>query len=167
MSIISGTLHQDILFAIVTHMKILFIAIGKKHDELVENGVAEFTARIGHYAPVEWKIIPASNAKEEAEKILRGVDQADTLIALDEKGKGLGTLALAGYIEKSMSGGARRLIFVIGGAYGLDQAVRDRAQLIWSLSAITFPHQLVRLILSEQIYRAFTVIKGEKYHHEG
>ncbi|TAK57370.1 23S rRNA (pseudouridine(1915)-N(3))-methyltransferase RlmH [Patescibacteria group bacterium] len=148
-------------------MKLLFIAVGKKHDGLVENGVAEFTARIGHYAPIEWKIIPASNAKEEAEKILKSVDQAETLIALDEKGKGLTTLALAEYIEKNMSAGAKRLVFVIGGAYGLDQTVRDRAQLIWSLSPLTFPHQLVRLILSEQVYRAFTVIKGEKYHHEG
>jgi 23S rRNA (pseudouridine1915-N3)-methyltransferase len=148
-------------------MKILFIAVGKKHDDLVENGVAEFTARIGRYTPIEWKIVPASNAKEEAEKILKGVDQADTLIALDEKGKGLSTIALAEYIEKSMSSSTKRLIFVIGGAYGLDQSVRDQAQLTWSLSPLTFPHQLVRLILSEQIYRAFTVIKDEKYHHEG
>jgi 23S rRNA (pseudouridine1915-N3)-methyltransferase len=148
-------------------MKLLFIAVGKKHDDLVENGVAEFTARIGRYTPIEWKIVPASNAKEEAEKILKGVDQADTLIALDEKGKGLSTIALAEYIEKSMSSSTKRLIFVIGGAYGLDQSVRDQAQLTWSLSPLTFPHQLVRLILSEQIYRAFTVIKDEKYHHEG
>lgn len=148
-------------------MKILFIAVGKKHDELVENGVAEFTARLGRYIPIEWKIIPASNAKEEAEKILKGIDSFDILVALDEKGKSLTTLALAGYIEKSMTAGAKRLVFVIGGAYGLDQSVRDRANLTWSLSPLTFPHQLVRLILSEQIYRAFTVIKGEKYHHEG
>lgn len=148
-------------------MKLLFIAVGKKHDELVENGVAEFTSRIAHYAPVEWKIIPNSNSKEEGERILKGVDSSDILVALDEKGKSLTTLALAGYIEKKMSAGVKRLVFVIGGAYGLDQSVRDRAQIIWSLSPLTFPHQLVRLILSEQIYRAFTVIKGEKYHHEG
>ena len=148
-------------------MKLLFIAVGKKHDELVENGVAEFTARLGRYVPIEWKIIPASNTKEEAEKILKSADQADTLVALDEKGKALSTIALSDYIEKSMSSGTKRLIFVIGGAYGLDQSVRDRAQIIWSLSPLTFPHQLVRLILSEQIYRAFTLIKGEKYHHEG
>ncbi len=148
-------------------MKILFIAVGKRHDALVENGVAEFTARISRYAPVEWKIISASNAKEEGEKILQGVAETDTLVALDEKGKGVNTIALAEYLEKQMLSGTKRLIFVIGGAYGLDQSVRDRANLVWSLSSLTFPHQLVRLILSEQIYRAFTVIKGEKYHHEG
>ncbi len=148
-------------------MKILFIVVGKKHDTLVENGVAEFTARIGRYTHIEWKIVPASNAKEEAEKILHGLDENDTVVALDEKGKMMSTSLLAQYVEKSLAGGSKRLIFVIGGAYGLDQSVIDRAELVWSLSALTFPHQLVRLILSEQIYRAFTVIRGEKYHHEG
>lgn len=148
-------------------MKLLFIAVGKKHDELVESGVAEFTSRITHYAPVEWKIIPNSNIKEESEKILKGIDSSDILVVLDEKGKVFTTLAFAGQIEKALSSSAKRMVFVIGGAYGFDQSVRDRAQIIWSLSSLTFPHQLVRLILSEQIYRTFTVIKGEKYHHEG
>ena len=148
-------------------MKLLFIAIGKKHDALVENGVAEVTARLSRYVPIEWIIIPASSVEEEAGKILKSVADADTLVALDEKGKTLSTVDLSQYLERVLSSGTKRLVFAIGGGYGLDQSVRDRAQLVWSLSPLTFPHQLVRLILSEQIYRAFTVIKGEKYHHEG
>jgi len=166
--VLGGQLIARISFFRYSHfMKLIFIAVGKKHDPLVENGVAEFTARISRYTPVEWKIIPASNAEEEGEKFLQSISDTDTLVALDEKGKGMTTLVLAEYFGKTLSLGTKRLVFVIGGAYGLDQSIKARANLVWSLSALTFPHQLVRLLLSEQVYRAFTVIKGEKYHHEG
>lgn len=153
-----------------------FWAIGKNHEPYVRAGVDEFTGRIEKYFKAEWNIIPVpKNAgmlsemdlkKKEGETILQWLDKDDYLIALDERGKQLTSQKLADFLQARANESTRRLIFLIGGAYGLDEAVLKRARYKWSLSELTFPHQLVRLILAEQVYRACTILKNEKYHHQ-
>ncbi len=147
-------------------MKILIISIGKKHDDMIRSGVLEFEKRLSKEISLEWKIISSSNIKDEGEKILKVVQDTDDLIVLDQKGKTFTTEGFAHHIQNKLNQSTRRFVFVIGGSYGLDQSILDKASLVWSLSDLTFPHQLVRLILVEQIYRTFSVLKGGKYHHE-
>ena len=104
--------------------------------------------------------------KREAEIILAGLDKSDWLVALDEGGKEFTSEGLAGFIETRKNDSIKNLVFLIGGAYGLDDKVLKRADHKWSLSKLTFPHQLVRLMLVEQLYRAFTILNNEKYHHK-
>ena len=156
-------------------MKIQFWSVGKKHEAYVEDGIKDFTARITKYYPVEWVIIPMpKNAgvmsepdlkKKEGEAILEWLDTSDYLIALDERGKQSTSEGLAKLIQARANESTKKLVFLIGGAYGIDQAVLKRANHTWSLSSLVFPHQLVRLILAEQVYRACTIIRNEKYHH--
>ena len=156
-------------------MKLHFWAIGKNNDPYVKEGVDDFTKRISKYFPVEWSIIPVpKNAgmmsemdlkKKEGEIVLEWINKDDYLVALDENGKEFTSVTLADFIIKRSNQSVRNLVFLIGGAFGLDEAVLNRANYKWSLSRLTFPHQLVRLILAEQIYRACTIIKNEKYHH--
>jgi 23S rRNA (pseudouridine1915-N3)-methyltransferase len=156
-------------------MKIHFWAIGKNNEPYVKEGVEDFTKRISKYYPVEWTIIPIPKngammsemdlKKKEGEIILDWLSKDDYLVALDEYGKQLSSETLAEFIIKRSNQSVRNLVFVIGGAFGLDKAVLERANYKWSLSQLTFPHQLVRLVLAEQVYRACTIIKNEKYHH--
>jgi 23S rRNA (pseudouridine1915-N3)-methyltransferase len=156
-------------------MQIHFWTIGKHHEQYVEPGISDFTKRINNYFPSSWKIIPSvKNAslhtepdlkKKEGEVILRMVDPQDYLVALDENGRSFTSVQLSSFIQQRANESSRNLIFLIGGAYGMDPAVLKRANHIWSLSTLTFPHQLVRLILAEQIYRACTILRNEKYHH--
>ncbi|MFA5934405.1 MAG: 23S rRNA (pseudouridine(1915)-N(3))-methyltransferase RlmH [Candidatus Paceibacterota bacterium] len=147
-------------------MKILFITVGKQNDSSLSEAVTDYTKRINNYFKTEWKIIPSSDIKKESENILKGIESDDYLIVLDERGKELSTIELADFIEKRMIASDKRIVFVIGGAYGVDEEVLQRANFKWSLSKLVFPHQIVRLILSETIYRAITVIKNEPYHHQ-
>jgi 23S rRNA (pseudouridine1915-N3)-methyltransferase len=157
-------------------MKLSFWAIGKNNEAYVKAGVEEFTSRVNKYFKTEWNIIPVpKNAgmlsemdlkKREGETILEWLDKDDYVTALDEKGKQLSSKKLADFIQTRANESTKKLVFIIGGAFGLDAAVLKRANYIWSLSELTFPHQLVRLILAEQIYRACTIIKNEKYHHQ-
>ena len=157
-------------------MKIWFWSIGKAHDSYVKEGVTEFTKRISKYFPVEWTIIPVpKNAgmlsemdlkKREGDTILQWLKQDDYLVALDENGKQFSSEGLSGFLQERASASTKNLVFLIGGAFGLDAAVLKRAQLKWSLSQLTFPHQLVRLVLAEQVYRACTIMQNEKYHHK-
>lgn len=157
-------------------MKIWFWSVGKAHNSYIKEGVAEFTKRISKYFPVEWTIIPVpKNAgmlsemdlkKREGETILQWLKPDDYLIALDEHGKQFSSESLSEFLQERASASTKNLVFLIGGAFGLDAAVLKRAQLKWSLSQLTFPHQLVRLILAEQVYRACTILQNEKYHHK-
>jgi len=156
-------------------MKIQLWAIGKNHEPYIKEGTTDFTKRISKYFPVEWVILPVpKNAgmlsamdlkKKEAEMILSWLKKGDYLVALDEKGKQFSSNTLAQFIQERANDGIKNLIFLIGGAYGLDEQVLQKANQRWSLSDLTFPHQLVRLILSEQLYRACTILRNEKYHH--
>jgi len=146
-------------------MKFTLISVGKKNDSDIEVAVADYTKRISRYFPIEWKLIPTSDIEKEGESILKIIDSGDFVVVLDDKGKELNTIELSEFIEKRMSASDKRIVFVIGGAYGFSENVYKRANFKWSLSKLTFPHQLVRLILSEALYRAISVIKKEPYHH--
>lgn len=157
-------------------MKLEFWAIGKNNEAYIKSGVEEFTKRITNYFKAEWNIIPVPKntgmlsemdlKKREGETILEWLSKDDYLVALDERGKQLSSKKLADFIQARANESTRRLVFLIGGAYGLDDAVLKKANYTWSLSELTFPHQLVRLILAEQIYRACSILKNEKYHHQ-
>lgn len=156
-------------------MKIHFWSVGKQHAPYVKPGIEIFTKRISHYYGVEWKIIPpAKNVsslsdtdlkKSEARIILELLEPRDILIVLDEKGKQLTSEQLAELVQLNANNSIKNLIFLIGGAYGVDEKIIKRANHAWSLSKLVFPHQLVRLILAEQVYRACTISRNEKYHH--
>jgi len=156
-------------------MKIHFYSFGKNHEPYVKTGVEDFTGRISKYYPVGWTIIPPPrNAgllsekdlkKKESDTLLELLPKEDFLAALDEKGKQLSSAGLARFIQTRANESAKNLVFLIGGAYGLDENLLKRADFTWSLSELTFPHQLVRLLLAEQIYRACTILRNEKYHH--
>ena len=156
-------------------MKIQFWSIGKDHEPYVKPGVDDFTRRISRYYPVEWSLIPTpKNAatlsqpdlkRKEGEIILEGLAKDDFLVALDERGKQMASEGLAQFIQSRANESTKKLIFLIGGVYGLDETVLKRADYRWSLSQLTLPHQLVRLLLAEQVYRACTILRNEKYHH--
>lgn len=157
-------------------MKIAFWSIGKNNEPYVKEGVEDFTRRISRYFKVEWSIIPVpKNAgllseldlkKKEGETILDWLGKDDYLVALEERGKQISSEGLATFIQARANESTKQLVFLIGGAYGIDEAVLQRANYKWSLSQLVFPHQLVRLILAEQVYRACTILKNEKYHHK-
>jgi 23S rRNA (pseudouridine1915-N3)-methyltransferase len=157
-------------------MIIHFWAIGKNHESYIKPGVEDFTQRISRYYKVKWNIIPVpKNAgmmseidlrKKEGEVILEWLGKDDFLVALDERGKQMSSEKLADFLQARANESTRNLIFLIGGAFGIDDSVLKRANYKWSLSELTFPHQLVRLILAEQVYRAATILKNEKYHHK-
>jgi 23S rRNA (pseudouridine1915-N3)-methyltransferase len=156
-------------------MKVQFWSIGKAHEAYVKEGVELFTKRISHYYPVEWNIIPIPKnsatlsetdlKKKEGEVILGALQKDDYLVLLDERGKLVKSEELATFIQQRANDSTKRMVFLIGGAYGVSDEVAKRANYKWSLSPLVFPHQLVRLVLAEQVYRACTINKNEKYHH--
>lgn len=156
-------------------MKIEFWSIGKQHDPAIKSAIEDYTKRINKYCPVKWEILPVpKNAgmlseidlkRLEGKMVLEWTSKDDILIALDENAKEMDSIGLSEFIIKQGNMGIKKMIFLIGGAFGLDESILKRANYTWSLSKLTFPHQLVRLILAEQVYRAYTIIKNEKYHH--
>jgi 23S rRNA (pseudouridine1915-N3)-methyltransferase len=156
-------------------MKICLWSIGKPHETYIQEGVADFTNRLSRYFPVEWKLIaPPKNAnvlsaevlkKEEAKLVMDALQKDDVLILLDERGKQLSSVELSELLQQKANASVKRIIFLIGGAFGVDNVVTERANMSWSLSKLVFPHMLVRLILTEQLYRACTILRNEKYHH--
>ncbi len=157
-------------------MIISFWTIGKTHDAYVKQGIEEFTKRITNYFKVEWQIIPPLKnsgslpetevKKREAEMVLYALDKNDYLVLLDERGKQISSEALANFIQSRANESTKKLVFLIGGAFGVDTQLMQRANYQWSLSQLVFPHQLVRLILAEQVYRACSILRNEKYHHQ-
>lgn len=148
-------------------MKIVILSVGKEKDDLTEDVIRHFQTRLLRYLPVECLYIPHDSTKEkEGEKILSHLKKEDYVVLLDEKGKDMKSEALAELVENRMVDSVRRMVFIIGGAYGASSKVEERANYTWKLSSLVFPHMLVRVILLEQLYRAMTIIKGEKYHHE-
>ena len=154
-------------------LKLAFLSVGKSNEPYIKEGVEQFTKRIGHYYPIDWQLItpakatdPAQIKKLEAIAILKAIQPTDVLILLDETGKMLTSPGLAKLIQQKANQSAQRIVFLIGGAYGVAEDIKERAQFSWSLSALVFPHMLVRLILAEQVYRACSILANEKYHHE-
>ena len=156
-------------------MKFQFWTIGKNHESFVKEGIELFTKRISNYYPAEWKIIamPKNAAslseidlkKKEGDSITGLLQKEDYLVLLEETGKQLFSEDLAKFIQARANESTKTIVFLIGGAYGVSEAVKKRANYQWSLSKLVFPHQLVRLILAEQLYRACSINRNEKYHH--
>ena len=161
-------------------MKLTLLVVGKTTDKSLDGMIQDYVGRIGHYLPFEVKVIPElKNAKSisqpqqkelEGENILKWVDDArctmhNEVILLDEHGKERRSIEFAEWLGKKMSAG-RDITFVIGGPFGFSEAVYQRADGMISLSQMTFSHQMIRLLFTEQLYRALTILKGEKYHHE-
>lgn len=147
-------------------MKLVCLSVGKEKDELTSGIIKHFEMRILRYLPIEWIYITHDVTKEkEGVKIMEHLKKEDYVVLLDEKGRDMKSEALAELVENRMVDSVRRMVFIIGGAYGVSKAVEERANYVWKLSSLVFPHMLVRVILVEQLYRALTIIKGEKYHH--
>jgi 23S rRNA (pseudouridine1915-N3)-methyltransferase len=157
-------------------MKITMLQTGKTGEKYISDGVAEYSARIRKYAPFEIITIPdLKNTKnmpvdeqkqKEGKQILSMLLNDDYVILLDDKGKEYTTMEFAKQLERIFLMSKKRVVFVIGGPWGFSIEVYSRADLKLSLSRLTFSHQMVRLLFAEQLYRIFTVIKGEPYHHE-
>lgn len=156
-------------------MKTELILVGKTVNKHFVAGIEDYADRISHYMPFAITTIPElKNTKSlseeqqkqaEGEQILKLIQPSDTVVLLDEHGKELRSIELAAWLEQKRNT-TRRLVFVIGGPYGFSPSVYQRANEKLSLSKLTFSHQMVRLVFTEQIYRACTIIKGEPYHHE-
>ena len=150
-------------------MKHIILIVGKKHESWVEPGILRFCERLRAPFAVEVVILPNSSKEragaiqDESEAILRRLKPDDVVILLDERGKNMSSPELS---ELILAHTDRHIVLIIGGAYGVNEEVRRRADVLWSLSRLVFPHQLVRLIVSEQLYRAQEIARGGKYHHE-
>lgn len=141
-------------------MKVKVLFTGKTTDPWIRQGVEEYAGRIRHYAPFELVEL------KDDDQMLKYVRSSDLLILLDEHGTEFSSVAWARNLEQKAAHLPKDWVFAIGGPYGFPPAVQERADECLSLSRMTFSHQLVRLVFLEQLYRAFTIIKGEKYHHE-
>lgn len=154
-------------------MKVHLWAMGAPSDPWVQQGEDLYKKRIERYLPFEYKSIQASRShqksqvlQEEAKWLLQQLDQSPSkLILMDEKGPQLTSVQFASKLESWRQGSHKRLIFLIGSAYGFDTQVYDRADTLLAVSSMTLPHQLCRLVLLEQLYRACSILKGEPYHH--
>lgn len=158
-------------------MKIILLTVGKTDVKWVREGLDLYASRLSHYIPFSLEEMPelkgtASLSQEQIKEkegalILKAVSPADRLILLDERGKELRSVEFAAWIQSLLSARGKNIVFAVGGAYGFSKAVYSRSDGMISLSKMTFSHQMVRTIFAEQLYRAFTIIKGEPYHHEG
>ncbi|WP_452228423.1 MULTISPECIES: 23S rRNA (pseudouridine(1915)-N(3))-methyltransferase RlmH [unclassified Lacinutrix] len=156
-------------------MMIKLLAIGKTDNKQLQSLIDDYTKRLGFYIKFELEVIPdlkkVKNLSEEQQKqkegelILGKLNATDVLILLDENGKQLDSVGFSNYLQKHMNSGIKQLVFVIGGPYGFSPDVYHKAQGKLSLSKMTFSHQMVRLFVIEQLYRGFTILKNEPYHH--
>lgn len=157
-------------------MKITLLTVGKTDKDWVRQGLDIYVSRLKHYIPFTLSEIPelknvsaltsAQIKQKEGDLILKQIRPGDDLILLDERGKQFSSVELAKNLQDKISYSGRDIVFVIGGAYGFSDAVYERADSRISLSRMTFSHQMVRTIVAEQLYRAFTIMRGEPYHHE-
>ena len=148
-------------------MKIELLLTGKTEQGYLKEGIALYEERLRHYCGFVRKELPDKKSKElEGDAIIKNIKESDYVILLDEKGKAFSSVQFAQTIENMGVRAVKKIIFVVGGAYGFSDSVYKRANDILSLSPMTFSHQMVRLIFTEQLYRAFTIIRGEPYHHK-
>ncbi len=157
-------------------MQIRLIAVGKTDHLSIQKLTEEYVQRLGHYIRFEMEIIPdlkntkslsfQAQKEKEGELILKKIQPSDDLILLDERGMTFSSMEFSDFLQKKMNSGLKQLIFVIGGPYGFSDAVYARADGKISLSKMTFSHQMIRPFFAEQLYRAFTILSNEPYHHE-
>tara|TARA_R110000850_G_scaffold150497_1_gene273139 strand:+ start:34155 stop:34628 length:474 start_codon:yes stop_codon:yes gene_type:complete len=156
-------------------MKIKLLAIGKTDNKNLQLFIDDYIKRLGFYISFELQMIPdlkktrslteTLQKQKEGELLLKYIDPSDEVILLDENGKSYSSVAFSELLQKKMNSGIKTLVFIIGGPYGFSEEVYSRANGKVSLSAMTFSHQMVRLFFIEQLYRAFTILKNEPYHH--
>jgi len=156
-------------------MKITLIAIGKTEDKYLIEGIYKYINRLKHYINFSFLAIPdvknvknlseAQQKAKEAELLHKQINNGDMVILLDEKGKKYSSVEFSNYLNKQMIGSVQHLIFIVGGPYGFDESIYKRANGSISLSDMTFSHQMIRLFFVEQLYRGFSILKGEPYHH--
>lgn len=166
---------SPLTFHYIYGMNITLLAIGKTDNTHIQSLVDEYTKRLSYYVNFQFECIPdikqAKNMSEaqqkqaEGEEILKRIQGSDFLVLLDEKGKSFSSVGFSDYLQKRMNSGLKNLVLVIGGPYGFSNEVYQKAQGKISLSAMTFSHQMVRVFLIEQVYRAFTILRNEPYHH--
>ncbi|WP_460218502.1 23S rRNA (pseudouridine(1915)-N(3))-methyltransferase RlmH [Psychroserpens sp. MEBiC05023] len=156
-------------------MTIKLLAIGKTDNKDLQSLINDYQKRLGHYIKFQFEIIPDlkktkhlsedQQKQKEGELLLNKVSSSDVLILLDENGKQLDSIGFSQYLQKHMNSGIKQLVFVIGGPYGFSSEVYQKANGKLSLSKMTFSHQMIRLFIIEQLYRGFTILKNEPYHH--
>lgn len=150
---------------------IKLIAIGKKHESWVQEGIEHYQKRLRAPWNLEWVLLPHSSQEgararqDESERILLRLSPSDYVVLLDERGKLLDSPALARTLQQQIDS-SKNIVIIIGGAYGVSEELQQRASLVWSLSPAVFPHQLVRLMLVEQLYRSQEIAAGRPYHHQ-
>ena len=157
-------------------MKIKLLAIGKTDDKNLQTLIDTYQNRLKHYINFQLEVIPdiknvknlseSQQKEKEGEIILKKLAPTDQLVLLDEKGKEFRSIEFSSFLQKKMNSGIKQLVLVIGGPYGFSDAVYKKAQGKISVSKMTFSHQMIRLFIVEQVYRAFTILKNEPYHHE-
>ena len=155
-------------------MKIKLLVVDKTKGGYLQEGIEEYVKRLKHYIPFAIEIIPGIKdkaiipghlAKKEGELIINRLSKNDFVILLDEKGKQYTSPGFAKLVEKSINSSISSMVFIVGGAYGVSDEVKSKANDIIALSSMTFSHQMIRLFFAEQLYRAMTIIRGERYHH--
>ncbi len=157
-------------------MKIKILCVGKTEKGYLEDAIPIYMKRLRHYGQVEWVVIPdirkggalpvEERKRQESDLILKHLQNDDYLALLDEKGDMYSSTEFAGFLQKRMNAGTKNLVFVVGGAFGFSQEMYARANMKLSLSKMTFSHQMIRLFFVEQLYRGFSIVKGEPYHNE-
>jgi 23S rRNA (pseudouridine1915-N3)-methyltransferase len=157
-------------------MKILLLVIGKTDEKYLIEGMDKYRNRLKHYIGFDYEEIPdiknrkslseAQQKKQEGDLILTKINAGDKLVLLDDKGKDYSSISFSKHLQQQMNSGIKRLVFVVGGPYGFDASVYAKSQGKLSLSKMTFSHQMIRLFMVEQVYRAMTILKNEPYHHE-
>ena len=157
-------------------MEFLFLLSGQTNEDYLKQGMDIFESRIKHYIKFDIKEVKLNKKeqkkdteeqmKKEGSALLKHIKSTDFVVLLDEHGQELTSKKFAAFLQKKMNAGIKRIVFVVGGAYGFDRQVKERANAEIAISRMTFPHQLVRLLFLEQLYRAFTILKGEPYHNE-
>ena len=157
-------------------MKTVLIVVGKTQNRQLDALIEDYRGRIGHYVPFSMEVQPElrntrglsfeQQKEREGKELLGRIQNGDWVILLDERGKEMRSVEFAAFLDKRMQSSRKRLVFIIGGPYGVSDEVYQRADELFSLSKMTFSHQMVRLIFVEQLYRGLSILNGEPYHHE-
>ncbi|HLS37534.1 MAG TPA: 23S rRNA (pseudouridine(1915)-N(3))-methyltransferase RlmH [Sphingobacterium bovisgrunnientis] len=157
-------------------MKITLVCIGKTDDKYIQEGIDKYNKRLKHYITFNIVVLPdvknvknlsqSQQKEKEAELFNKHIQNTDYVVLLDERGKEYSSIEFSSFLEKKMIASVQHIVFLVGGPYGFSEEIKQRANSLVSLSKMTFSHQMVRLFFVEQIYRAYTIMKGEPYHHE-
>ena len=157
-------------------MKITLLMVGKTTNNELQKLISDYQQRLTHYISFESIVVPelkniknlsiSEQKEKEADLLLKQLDNTDEIILLDENGKVITSVGFSEFLQSRMLASSKRIVFVIGGPFGFSPRVYQRANMLLSLSAMTFSHQMIRLLFTEQLYRAMTIIRGESYHHQ-